>query len=162
MSAMPVVGRNASAFFATYRGSREYGVRVIGSRTSQMMSIVLTSSTGSMKVDVASGMRSMSLSWMCWNPLIDDPSKPMPPSKRPSESSSTGIEKCCHVPGRSTKRRSTIWTPSFFAIASTSLGEVLGAGGAAVAGRSRSMVSVIGSTPHRCCRPKHPAVATFG
>ena len=128
-----------------------------------MMSIVLTSSTGSMKVDVASGMSSMSLSWMCWNPLIDDPSKPMPSTNKPSESSSTGIEKCCQVPGRSTKRRSTIWTPSFFAIASTSLGEVLGAGGAAVAGRSRSMVSVIGSTPHTgVVDAEHQAAGPFG
>src|SRR5439155_1075343 len=72
---------------------------------------------------------------MCWKPRMDDPSNPMPSAKRPSESSSTGIEKCCCVPGRSTKRRSTILTCCSFASLRMSLGEVFGCAGAAIARR---------------------------
>ncbi len=52
----------------------------------------------------------MSDSWISWNPRIEEPSKPKPSSKPSSVSSWAGIEKCCINPGRSAKRRSTIWT----------------------------------------------------
>src|SRR5256885_634167 len=50
----------------------------------------------------------MSLSWICWKPRMLEPSKPMPSSNRSSLRSSTGMEKCCQTPGRSTKRKSTM------------------------------------------------------
>ena len=59
-----------------------------------------------------SGIRSMSDSWISWNPRIDEPSKPSPSSKTSSVSSCAGIEKCCIRPGRSQNRTSTISTPS--------------------------------------------------
>src|SRR5215510_6767318 len=40
-----------------------------------------------------------------------EPSKPRPSSKISSFSSLAEIEKCCQMPGRSMKRRSTIFTP---------------------------------------------------
>src|ERR1041385_5119351 len=51
-----------------------------------------------------------------------DPSKPMPSSKISSLSSETDVEKCCHTPGRSMKRRSTIFTPLSRANSTTSFG----------------------------------------
>lgn len=51
----------------------------------------------------------MSLSWMAWKPRIDEPSNPSPSVKSFSPNMDAGTEKCCHVPGRSVKRRSTIW-----------------------------------------------------
>ena len=42
-----------------------------------------------------SGIRSMSDSWMCWKPRIEDPSKPIPAVKRSALSSPMGMEKCC-------------------------------------------------------------------
>src|SRR5206468_7324861 len=50
-----------------------------------------------------------------------------------------------HVPGRSTKRRSTILVAVSFASLITSFADVFGIGGAAVAGRS--MVSVMCHSP---------------
>ena len=70
----------------------------------------------------ASGTRSMSDSWISWNPRIDEPSNPIPSSKIESESSSAGTEKCCIRPGRSQKRKSTISAPCSFTMARTSLG----------------------------------------
>src|SRR5579864_2802951 len=51
-----------------------------------------------------------------------EPSKPIPSVNRSSERSFTGIEKCCHTPGRSTNRKSTILLPASFAILRTSFG----------------------------------------
>src|SRR5690349_5744830 len=51
----------------------------------------------------------MSLSLIAWNPRIDEPSKPSPSRIIPSSSVAAGIEKCCHVPGRSQNLRSTTW-----------------------------------------------------
>ena len=59
---------------------------------------------GSMNAVSASGTRSMSDSWISWNPRIEDPSKPIPSSKTDSVSSAAGTEKCCIRPGRSQKR----------------------------------------------------------
>src|SRR5215510_14044605 len=43
-------------------------------------------------------------------PRMLEPSKPKPSSKTPSSSLPTGIVKCCEVPRRSVKRRSTALT----------------------------------------------------
>ncbi len=75
-----------------------------------------------MKQRPGSGKRSMSLSKIFWNPRIEEPSKPMPFSKRSSVSSLTGMLKCCHVPGRSVKRTSTNLTPASLARLITSFG----------------------------------------
>src|SRR3990172_6811821 len=44
-------------------------------------------------------------------PRMLEPSNPAPSSKTPSLSSSTGMEKCCIMPGKSVNFRSTICTP---------------------------------------------------
>jgi hypothetical protein len=63
---------------------------------------------GSMYAVFGSGIRSMSDSWISWNPRIDEPSKPCPSSKVDSSSSfETGMVTCCMMPGRSQKRKST-------------------------------------------------------
>ena len=54
-----------------------------------------------------------------------EPSKPMPSEKSDLVISPTGMLKCCQVPRRSTKRRSTILMPSSFALRMTSDGLVL-------------------------------------
>ena len=61
---------------------------------------------------LGSGTRSMSDSWISWKPRIEEPSNPEPSAKPSSVSSCAGSEKCCIKPGRSQKRKSTIWTPS--------------------------------------------------
>src|SRR5215472_5841792 len=55
-----------------------------------------------------------------------EPSKPKPSSKMSSVSSPVVIEKCCHIPGRSMKRRSTIFTPFSLANSTTSFGVMSG------------------------------------
>src|SRR6266852_6069078 len=122
---MPERRRYSSAFLAISRASRLYGSRVMGSMTSQIRKSVLCERTGSMVAESGSGMRSMSLSSMDWNPRMLEPSNPSPSEKLPSSSSPSGRLKCCQVPGRSTKRTSTTSTPSALARSSTSRGLVL-------------------------------------
>src|SRR5258708_18731370 len=52
----------------------------------------------------------MSLSWLSWKPLIDEPSNPMPSLRASTFAALGGTEKCCHTPGKSVKRRSIICT----------------------------------------------------
>ena len=99
------------------------GDRVLA-RSSCMFSVVCCVN-GSMYAVSGSGTRSMSDSWISWNPRIDDPSNPRPSSKLSSVSSCMGIEKCCMRPGRSQKRMSTISVPDSLARARTSFGVVI-------------------------------------
>ena len=46
----------------------------------------------------------MSDSWICWNPRIDEPSKPWPSSKVLSCKADDGTVTCCMMPGRSQNR----------------------------------------------------------
>ena len=46
----------------------------------------------------------MSDSWICWNPRIDEPSKPWPSSKVLSSRVDAGTVTCCMMPGRSQNR----------------------------------------------------------
>src|SRR5438094_5850685 len=55
-----------------------------------------------------------------------EPSKPRPSSKTSSVNSPVVIEKCCHMPGRSMKRRSTIFTPFSRANSTTCFGVMRG------------------------------------
>src|SRR5882672_3396777 len=64
---------------------------------------------GSRKAVVVSGTTSMSLSWISWKPRIDEPSNPMPSLRASTFAALGGTEKCCHTPGKSVNRRSTIW-----------------------------------------------------
>src|SRR5437899_10473448 len=70
-------------------------------------------------------MSSMSLSSIDWKPRMLEPSNPSPSLKLSISSSPRGRLKCCHVPGRSTKRTSTTSTPSACARSSPSRGLVL-------------------------------------
>ena len=67
-------------------------------------------------------MRIMSLSWISWKPRMLEPSNPTPSSNISSSISLAEIEKCCHKPGRSTKRRSIILMPSSLTNFKSSLG----------------------------------------
>src|SRR3990172_13168025 len=77
---------------------------------SQVSSSVFTRSSGSTRAEAASGRRIMSDSLMCWKPRMLLPSKPTPSTNMLSSSSVTGELKCCDVPSRSVKRKSTIFT----------------------------------------------------
>ena len=55
-----------------------------------------------------SGTTIMSLAWIACQPRMLDPSKPSPSSKISGTTWLTGIEKCCHVPGKSWNLRSRI------------------------------------------------------
>ena len=65
-----------------------------------------------MNAVVASGSSSMSDSWICWKPRMDEPSKATPSVKTLSSNETTGTVKCCMTPGRSQKRTSRNFTPS--------------------------------------------------
>src|SRR3989442_8143094 len=70
-------------------------------------------------------MSSMGISSIAGKPRMLEPPNPSPSLKLSISSSPRGRLKCCHVPGRSTKRTSTTSTPSAFARSSTSRGLVL-------------------------------------
>jgi hypothetical protein len=74
---------------------------------SQVSESVGTVSTGSTNAVETSGMSSMSLSLIAWNPRMDEPSKPSPSRHMSSSRVAAGMEKCCQVPGRSQNFTST-------------------------------------------------------
>jgi len=76
-----------------------------------MIDSVGVASTGSTKAVVGSGISSMSLSLIAWNPRMEEPSNPSPSSKIAASKSLAGHEKCCHVPGKSQNLTSTTWMP---------------------------------------------------
>src|SRR5437016_2559345 len=86
---------------------------------------------GSMNAVWGSGIASMSLASMLFQPRIDEPSKPSPSVKLSSFNSPTGTLKCCQVPKVSTNLTSTIFAPCFLASSNTVLGE-LGVGGVVI------------------------------
>src|SRR3989442_513715 len=110
-----------------------YASPVTGSTTSQVRDSVGTCRQGSTNALAGSGTNSMSLSLIAWKPRIEEPSKPIPSANTLSVSSLSGIEKCCHVPGRSQNFTSTICTPASLArrITSAGAGAVLVAFGVA-------------------------------
>src|SRR3954470_13675416 len=67
---------------------------------------------GSTYAVVGSGNSAMSDSLIAWKPRMEEPSKARPSSKTDWSNDETGTVKCCSMPGRSTKRTSTISTPS--------------------------------------------------
>src|SRR5580698_5090792 len=76
---------------------------------------------GSMNAVSGSGMASMSLASMLFQPRMEEPSKPKPSVKTSAVSSLTGTVKCCQVPKVSTNFTSTILAPDFFASSITLL-----------------------------------------
>src|SRR6266567_6231040 len=122
VSPMPVDLRYFSALMAMLRGSREYGSFVIGSTMLQMSDSVTSDMNGSMVAVLASGITSMSEAWIACQPRIDEPSNPSPSSKMSSESSPSGMVKCCQRPMKSMNFRSTITTFFSAANARTCLG----------------------------------------
>ena len=85
---------------------------MIGSWTLQITLAVGTALNGSTNSVSASGIRTISLSWIFWNPLILEPSNPIPSRSADSVMRFAGTEKCCHVPNKSTNFKSTCSTPS--------------------------------------------------
>src|SRR5205807_10441745 len=84
-----------------------------------------TAQKGSMKAVAGSGMASMSLASMLFQPRMEEPSKPRPSLKISSVSSRMGQEKCCQVPKVSTNLMSTILAPLFLANSNTLLGVLM-------------------------------------
>jgi hypothetical protein len=107
VSATPLAARYASALRATLRGSRLYASLVNGSWMKKFIASVFTFRNGSTNAVDTSGRRSMSDSWICWKPRIDDPSNATPSAMVESVNDSTGTLKCCITPSRSQKRTST-------------------------------------------------------
>ena len=64
----------------------------------------------------------MSLSLIACQPRMLDPSKPSPSSKVSSSIVSAGTAKCCHTPGKSMNRMSTVLTSFSRINARTSFG----------------------------------------
>src|SRR5580698_4222328 len=89
------------------RGSRVYGSPVSGSCTKNVRFSVLCWRNGSTTAVDGSGSSSMSDSWICWKPRIEEPSNMRPSVKTFSPKLLTGRVKCCTVPGRSQNRTST-------------------------------------------------------
>src|SRR6516164_5911744 len=86
----------------------------------QIKASVVAVVNGSRKAVVGSGTTSMSLSWISWNPRIEEPSKPMPSSSASASTALGGTEKCCQTPGKSVNRKSIIWTFSSLIVLRTS------------------------------------------
>src|SRR6266446_8053579 len=84
-----------------------------------------TAMKGSMKAVAGSGMASMSLASMLFQPRMEEPSNPSPSLKVSSLISLIGRLKCCQVPKVSTNFTSTILAPSFLAISNTLLGVLI-------------------------------------
>src|ERR1700734_291699 len=100
----------ASAFLAMPRGSRLYGSPVVGSSTSQVMTIVVSAKNGSIVAVTGSGIRHMSDSLIAFQPAIDEPSNMVPSAKMSSSIMVMSKVTCCHLPRGSVKRRSTYLT----------------------------------------------------
>src|SRR5665213_1267558 len=92
------------------RGSRLYGSPVVGSSTSQVMTMVVSAKNGSMVAVTGSGIRHMSDSLIAFQPAIDEPSNMVPSAKMSSSIMPMSKVTCCHLPRGSVKRRSTYLT----------------------------------------------------
>src|SRR5258708_4725748 len=77
---------------------------------------------GSIAAVSTSGTTSMSLALIGAQPRIEEPSKPSPSSKMPSDSSAIGMVKCCQRPMKSMNFRSTMTAFLSLARPSTSFG----------------------------------------
>ena len=91
----------------------------------QVNESVGTAQNGSMNALPASGIASMSLASIDFQPRIELPSNPNPSSKTSSVSSLIGTLKCCHVPKVSTNLMSAIFAPAFLARSITLLGVLM-------------------------------------
>ena len=97
---------------------------MIGSLTLQIMFRVGCWVNGSANAVAASGTSSMSLSWICLNPRMLEPSNPTPSSKASTSNSFAETVKCCQSPGRSMNRRSIAGMPLSLINAITSFGVI--------------------------------------
>ena len=91
----------------------------------QVSDSVGSAQKGSMKAVSGSGMASMSLASMLFQPRMLEPSKPMPSVKVSSLNSRIGQLKCCQVPKVSTNLMSSILAPFFLANSITLLGVLI-------------------------------------
>src|SRR5512142_1567710 len=80
---------------------------------------------GSMNAVSGSGIASMSLASMLFQPRMEEPSKPRPSVKISSVNSRIGQVKCCQVPNVSTNFTSIIVAELVFANAITLLGVLI-------------------------------------
>src|SRR5580658_8895864 len=110
VSPTPIDLTMASAFLAMPRGSRLYGSPVVGSSTSQVMTMVVSAKNGSIVAVTGSGIRHMSDSLIAFQPAIEEPSNMVPSAKMSSSIMPISKVTCCHLPRGSVKRRSTYFT----------------------------------------------------
>jgi hypothetical protein len=99
---------------------------VIGSYTSPTIASVGTSKIGSMNAVLGSSTRIMSDSWISLKPRMDEPSNGTPSSNVSADSTWAGMVECCHTPGRSVNRRSTILTLAAISRTSATLFDIVG------------------------------------
>src|SRR5581483_1859413 len=105
VSPTPIDFTSPSAFFAIERGSRLYGSPVSGSSVSQIRTSVVSAKNGSMQALSGSGINCMSVSWIAFQPEIDEPSNMMPSAKVSSSTVVMSQVTCCHLPRGSVKRK---------------------------------------------------------
>src|SRR3954467_7518034 len=94
---------------------------------------------GSMYAVEGSGSSSMSDSWICWKPRIDEPSNISPSLNTLSPKLDAGKVKCCITPGRSQNRTSMNCT-SFFLMYERTSSALLNMPGAASSSAGRAAV----------------------
>ncbi|MGY2936371.1 hypothetical protein ACVWZ6_005973 [Bradyrhizobium sp. GM6.1] len=83
---------------------------MVGSSTSQVMTMVVSAKNGSIVAVTGSGIRHMSDSLIAFQPAIDEPSNIVPSAKMSSSIMLMSKVTCCHLPRGSVKRRSTYLT----------------------------------------------------
>src|SRR3954468_5717155 len=135
----------ASAFLAIPRGSRLYGSPVVGSRTSQVMTRVVSAKNGSMVAVTGSGIRHMSDSLIAFQPAMEEPSNIRPSGKGSSSIMPVSKVTCCHLPRGSVKRRSTYLTSLSLIAFKTSLAVFMNTPFLAYVVTARSRDGVCGS-----------------
>ena len=118
----------------------------MGSKMLQTIDSVGSDVKGSRAAVSGCGTTSMSLSLIACQPRTLEPSKPRPSSKTSSVSLSTGMVKCCQIPGKSMNRKSTALTFRSRHSAKTSLGDTMIR--SFLGGRRQE------STPHRSDRQR--------
>src|ERR1700736_5651789 len=92
------------------RGSRLYGSPVVGSSTSQVMTMVVSAKNGSIVAVTGSGIGPMSVSLMAFKPGMGARPNMTPWGNVSSSIMPTSKVTCCHLPRGSVKRRSTYFT----------------------------------------------------
>src|SRR5580692_5091752 len=121
-----------------------------------------TAQNGSMNAVPGSGMASMSLASMLFQPRIDDPSNPSPSAKDAIDNSAIGIEKCCQVPKVSTNLISAILAPAFAAMSNALFGVLIILRFLSLITRLLLMILTVYHWQPQCRKNSHQAMSSIG